>query len=222
MEKEVNIKTEKLVHIKDSMILGMADMVENRDNNTGDHIKRTSEVVKIFSEKLMECSEEFGVNDTFLALVAKAAPMHDLGKISIDDAILRKPGKYEPEEFNEMKRHTSEGARIVESLLENVEDKEFVQIATNIAHYHHEKWNGKGYPEGLKETEIPLCARIMAVADVFDAVSMNRCYREALPLEECFAIIKDGSGEDFEPLLAEIFLNIRDKVEEVYHELRTE
>ena len=95
-------------------------------------------------------------------------------------------------------------------------------MAYEMARYHHEKWNGKGYPDGLSKEEIPLCARIMAVADVFDAVSMNRCYREALPLEECFAIIKDGSGEDFEPLLAEIFLNIRDKVEEVYHELRTE
>ena len=218
LEKEVNIKTEKLVHIKDSMILGMADMVENRDNNTGDHIKRTSEVVKIFSEKLMECSEEFGVNDTFLALVAKAAPMHDLGKISIDDAILRKPGKYEPEEFNEMKRHTSEGARIVESLLENVEDKEFVQIATNIAHYHHEKWNGQGYPRGIGGIDIPIEARIMALADVYDALVSKRCYKEAYSYEKAYEIIEESLGTHFDPKLGKIFLSCSKELQTLYEQ----
>ena len=95
-------------------------------------------------------------------------------------------------------------------------------MAFEMARYHHEKWNGKGYPEGKKETEIPLCARIMAIADVFDAVSQKRCYREAMPLEQCFDIIKKGSGQDFDPLLVEIFMDIRDKVEAIYHEIYEE
>ena len=168
------------------MILGMADMVENRDNSTGGHIKRTSEVIKIFSKKLLSYSDEFAVDTNFLALVTKAAPMHDLGKITIDDAILRKTGKYTTEEFNAMKSHTTEGARIVESLLQGVEDENIVQIAKNIAHYHHEKWNGQGYPTGIGGIDIPIEARIMALADVYDALVSERCYKEAYSYEKAF------------------------------------
>lgn len=216
LEKEVNEKTAHILHIKDMMVLGMADMVENRDNNTGGHIKRTSEVVKIFAGKLMENRNEFGFEDTFLLQVAKAAPMHDLGKISIADAVLRKPGKYTDEEFAEMKRHTTEGARIVESLLQGVEDDEFVRIAKNVAHYHHEKWNGQGYPNGISGEDIPVEARIMALADVFDALVSKRCYKEAYSCEKAYEIIEESLGTHFDPNLGRIFLTCKDELERLY------
>ena len=117
-----------------------------------------------------------------------------------------------------MKKHSENGGKIIREAFRNLGGEEYREMAYQVARYHHEKWNGRGYPEGLKDKDIPLCARIMAVADVFDAVSEKRCYRDALPLEECFGIIEQGKGQNFDPLLAEIFLNIRDKVEEVHRE----
>lgn len=219
LEKEVTKKTAHILHIKDMMVLGMADMVENRDNNTGGHIKRTSEVVKIFSIKLMEHCNEFGFDNSFLNMVAKAAPMHDLGKIAIEDAVLRKPGKYTDEEFAEMKRHTSEGARIVESLLQGVEDDEFVQIAKNIAHYHHEKWNGQGYPKGIAGEDIPVEARIMALADVFDALVSKRCYKEAFSYEKAYEIIEESLETHFDPELGRIFLTCKEELQQLYESM---
>ncbi len=219
LEKEVNEKTAHILHIKDMMVLGMADMVENRDNNTGGHIKRTSAVVRIFSDRLMEHCDEFGFDAAFLSLVAKAAPMHDLGKISIEDAVLRKPGKYTKEEFAEMKRHTTEGARIVESLMRGVEDKEFVQIAKNVAHYHHEKWNGQGYPTRISGEDIPIEARIMALADVFDALVSKRCYKEAFSYQKAYEIIEDSLGTHFDPKLGRIFLTCKEELEQLYESM---
>lgn len=216
LENEVSEKTAHILHIKDMMVLGMADMVENRDNNTGGHIKRTSEVVKIFAGKLKECGNKFDFDNAFLLQVAKAAPMHDLGKISIEDAVLRKPGKYTDEEFAEMKRHTTEGARIVESLLRGVEDDDFVRIAKNIAHYHHEKWNGQGYPKGISGEDIPVEARIMALADVFDALVSKRCYKEAFSYEKAYEIIEESLGTHFDPELGRVFLTCKKELEQLY------
>lgn len=215
LENEVAKKTENILHIQDMMVLGMADMVESRDNSTGGHIKRTSAIVKVFSGRLMECSEEIGVTDKFLRQVVKAAPMHDLGKIAIDDSILRKPGKFTDEEYAEMKRHTTEGARIVSSILQSVEDEEFVEIAKNVALYHHEKYNGRGYPQGVSGENIPLEARIMALADVFDALVSVRCYKNAFTFDEAFEIIEKDLGEHFDPQLGRIFIECREELEEI-------
>lgn len=130
--------------------------------------------------------------------------------------MLRKPGKYTEEEFNEMKRHSAEGAKIVENILGGVEDDEFVQIAKNIAHYHHEKWNGRGYPEGLSKTDIPVEARIMALADVFDALVSKRCYKEAFSYDKAFAIIEESLGEHFDPELGRMFLDCREELTAMY------
>ena len=218
LEKEVEQKTEHIVHIKDMMVLGMADMVESRDNNTGGHIKRTSAVVKVFSKELEKNCEQFGFSRSFLKKVEKAAPMHDLGKIAIDDVILRKPGKYTDEEFAKMKKHSEEGARIVVNILQGVEDEKFVRIAENVAHYHHEKWNGAGYPLGLSGEDIPIEARIMALADVFDALVSKRCYKEAFSYDEAFKIIEDSLGEHFDPALGRIFLECRPELEVIYNQ----
>lgn len=216
LEKEVAQKTKNIVHIKDMMVLGMADMVESRDPNTGGHIKRTSAVVKIFSRELEKHREQFGLDHVFLKNVEKAAPMHDLGKIAIDDVILRKPGKYTPEEFAQMKKHSAEGARIVGNILQGVEDDNFVEIAKNVAHYHHEKWNGQGYPSGLSGTDIPIEARIMALADVFDALVSKRCYKEAFSYDDAFQIIKESLGQHFDPELGKVFMDCRPWLEEIY------
>ena len=146
----------------------------------------------------------------------KAAPMHDVGKIAVPDAILQKPGRLTPEEFEKMKEHPEIGAKIIQDTFGHLFNGEYEDMAYQVARYHHEKWNGKGYPTGISGTEIPLCARIMAVADVFDAVSENRCYRAAMPLDQCFDIIRDGSGRDFEPILAEAFLDMREKVVNIF------
>jgi len=141
--------------------------------------------------------------------------MHDLGKIAIDDDILRKPGKFTEEEYNEMKRHTTEGARIVSSILEGVEDDEFVEIAKNVALYHHEKYNGKGYPTGVSGEQIPIEARIMALADVFDALVSERCYKKAFTFDQAFEIIRNDLGEHFDPHLGKIFIECRQDLEKI-------
>lgn len=219
LEKEVAEKTKHILHIKDMMVLGMADMVESRDNNTGGHIKRTSAVIKIFSRQLNKYAGKLGIDEKFLCQVEKAAPMHDLGKIAIDDVILRKPGKYTEEEYEQMKKHPIEGAKIVENILKNVEDDDFLQITKNIVLYHHEKWNGQGYPFGLSGTNIPIEARIMALADVFDALVSKRCYKEAFSFDKAFSIIEESSGEHFDPELGKIFLECRSQLEELYYSL---
>ena len=145
--------------------------------------------------------------------------MHDIGKIAVPDVVLQKPGRLTDEEFDIIKQHTVDGGRIIQDTFGHLEDDLYTKMAYQVARHHHEKWNGKGYPEGLKRKEIPLCARIMAIADVFDAVSQKRCYREAMPLDKCFSIIEEGSGQDFEPMLVEVFLDIRDKVEQVHKEI---
>ena len=145
--------------------------------------------------------------------------MHDIGKISTPDAILQKPGKLTDEEYAIMKQHAAKGSEIIKETFGKRGDSDFIDMAYDVARFHHEKWNGRGYPAGLKDTEIPLAARIMAVADVFDAVSQKRCYREAMPLDECFEIIKKGRGSDFDPVLVDIFLEEREKVEEVYKQI---
>lgn len=144
-----------------------------------------------------------------------AAPMHDVGKIAIPDVILQKPGKLTAEEFGVMKTHAAKGGEIIKDTFKSMSDEEYEKIAYQVARFHHEKWNGKEYPEGLSRKGIPLCARIMAVADVFDAVSAKRCYRDAMPLEQCFAIIENGNGQDFDPYIADVFLDKKEEITKI-------
>ena len=145
--------------------------------------------------------------------------MHDIGKIGVPDAVLRKPGRLTDEEYEQMKLHAAKGGDIIRESFRNLGDEDYRKMAFEVARYHHEKWNGKGYPDGLKRKDIPLSARIMAVADVFDAISENRCYREAMPMDKCFEIIAQGSGQDFDPIIAEVFIEARPKVEAIHKEL---
>lgn len=218
LEAELAIQTKKIQKIQSSIITGMARMVESRDNSTGGHINRTSAGVRCFIEYIVDnyyfswCTQEFCKD------IIEAAPLHDLGKIAVNDVILKKKGKFTQDEFDEMKKHPEEGAKIVPIVLGQVEDELFKKIAVNVAHYHHEKWDGSGYPCGLKGEEIPIESRIMALADVFDALVSRRCYKDAFSYESAFEIIRDSLGTQFDPELGTIFLECRPQLEALYNQ----
>ena len=215
LTNEVDAKTKRIRFIQQKTIMGIAQMVESRDLSTGDHIKRTSDVVRIFVKKLMD--EDFGFEERFLELVIRSAPMHDLGKIGVDDAVLRKQGRFTDEEYSIMKKHSEIGYHMVSEILSDVEEEDFVCVAENVAHYHHEKIDGTGYPIGLKGEEIPIEARIMALADVFDALVSKRCYKEAFSYDKAFEIIENEAGTHFDARLAGVFLRCRPQLEEYYN-----
>lgn len=196
----------------EEMVAAFATLVENRDNSTGGHIKRTRGYVKILLSEMRRNPSYKEMTEDYIQSVKRAAPIHDIGKISTPDRILQKPGKLTDEEYALMKQHANVGGEIIKKTFSDMDSPEYQEIAYEVAKHHHEKWNGKGYPDGLKGEEIPLHARVMAIADVFDAVSAKRCYRDALPIEECLQIIRDGSGTDFDPNLVEIFMNAKDKI----------
>ena len=173
----------EIKHYQNEMILGFATLVESRDESTGGHVRRTSKYVEIILESLMERKKFRSIlTKEFISDLKLAAPMHDIGKVAIKDSILQKPGKLTEEEFEEIKSHTTKGEKIILNTFSHLNDSSYFKTCREVVLYHHEKWNGKGYPYGLKGDEIPLSARIMAVSDVFDAVSMKRCYRDALSL----------------------------------------
>lgn len=200
------------------MVMSFATLVENKDGSTGGHVKRTTSYVALLAEELRNRGyyTEILTKD-YINNLCQSAPMHDIGKVAVPDQILQKPGKLTDEEFDIIKKHTTDGGRIVEETFGNLGNDDYTDMAYRVAKYHHEKWNGRGYPEGLKEDEIPLCARIMAVADVFDAVSEKRCYRDAMEMDQCFAIISEGVGRDFDPIIAQVFIDCREKVERIHN-----
>ncbi|MGN0424016.1 MAG: HD-GYP domain-containing protein [Acetatifactor sp.] len=206
-----------LEYYQDEMVTGFSTLVENKDDNTGGHIRRSSAYAYLIANNLRKEKKYRNViNRDFLNNLLKAAPMHDIGKVGIPDAILQKRGKLTETEYEKMKEHPRIGGKIIRDTFGHLFDGEYENMAYQVAMYHHEKWNGKGYPEGRSGEDIPLCARIMAVADVFDAVSEKRCYRDALPLEECYRIIRDGRGVDFDPDVVDAFFLRQDLIEEIY------
>lgn len=199
------------------MVMGFATLVEKRDNSTGEHVRRTSQYVELLAKELRDRGYYRSVlTKDYLKNLRMAAPMHDIGKISVPDAILQKSGKLTDEEYATMRDHTVRGGRIIKETFGNLKNDLYMEIAYQVATYHHEKWDGTGYPAGLKGEEIPLSARIMTIADVFDAISEERCYREALSMDTCFEIIEEGKGTAFEPLLVDVFLSIRKEVEKIH------
>lgn len=208
---------EQVSSMQFNMIAMMADLVENRDENTGGHIKRTAKFVEIIANALKR-QNLFAdtLTPQYISDMVVAAPLHDIGKIHIPDAILNKPGKLTEEEFEIMKSHAAVGRDLLKQAKGQLGQSAYLDIAINMAAYHHEWWNGKGYPDGAKGEEIPLCARIMAVADVFDALTSKRCYKEAMPLQKAYEIIRSESGTHFDPVVAEAFLASLREVEMVW------
>ena len=199
--------------MQDGLIITMADMVENRDSDTGAHIQKTAAYVKIILAGL-EAKGYYAEKLTpkFISDTIRSAPLHDVGKINIPDGVLNKPGKLTDEEFEIMKTHTTAGKRIMEQAILTVKGDNYLKEARNMAAYHHERWDGKGYPEGIHGEVIPLSARIMAVADVFDALTSPRVYKPAFPLEKALSIIDEGKGSQFDPKVVEAFMDSLDEV----------
>lgn len=198
---------------QNTVIETLANMIETRDVNTGEHIIRTKTFVRLIAEAMQKDEKYRNIlTDNIIDYIEKAAPLHDIGKIAVSDAILLKPAKLTPEEFDLMKKHTTAGWQLVERLFYNVTDKEFLKIAENIVLFHHEKWDGSGYPMGLKNDAIPLCARIMAVADVFDALVSKRVYKQPIPPEKAFEILFSESGTHFDPDVLRIVETIKDEL----------
>ena len=221
LKTEVEAKTANLVEMHNNLVLSMATMIESRDNSTGGHIRRTSEGVRLLinaMKSLPEPPEGYPMNEEFCRNLIKAAPMHDLGKIAVDDDILRKPGRFTPEEFEIMKTHAAEGARIVHEILKATDDRSFHVIAENVAHYHHERWDGSGYPDKLKGEKIPPEARIMAIADVYDALVSKRVYKDSMSFEKANNIIMEGMGSQFDPALEPVYLAAKPELEAYYEE----
>ena len=210
---------EELMNYHYEMVMGFATMVENRDDNTGGHIKRTSQYAVMLATKLREKDIYSDViTNEFIENLKLAAPMHDVGKISVPDSILKKAGRLTEDEYELMKMHAETGGNIIKNTFGHTSNQLFNEMAYNVARFHHEKWNGKGYPDKKMGYEIPLSSRIMAVVDVFDAVSTNRCYRDAMGLDESLKIINEGKGEDFEPVLVDVFLELRDDIQKIMEE----
>ncbi len=214
LEERVKARTKELAMAKDTTILAMATLAETRDNETGNHIRRTQYYVKALAEELRK-QPSFAplLTDDYIEQLYKSAPLHDIGKVGIRDSILLKPGKLTEEEFEEMKNHTVYGrdAIIEAEKLQGNPDSSFLQVAREIAYGHHEKWDGSGYPKGLSGQEIPFSGRLMAVADVYDALISKRVYKPAFSHEKASDIIRKGRGGHFDPKVVDAFERINDE-----------
>ncbi len=217
IRKEVAEKTESIRNIQRQVVLGLADMIENRDSNTGGHVKRTSDIIGFVVDAVRR-QGHYQINDTLAEDIVRAAPMHDLGKITIENSILRKKGRLDEKEYEIMKTHAVKSGEFVDLILKDVEEEHFVRVAHNVARYHHERWDGKGYPEGLIGEMIPLEARIMAIADVYDALVSSRIYKPGLGYEQTAAIMLEGMGTQFDPNMYDVFMDCREQLENYYRE----
>ncbi len=217
LEQEVSKRTKEVAQIQDVTVFALASLAETRDNETGKHIKRTQHYVKRLACGLRDHPRfKNNLTDKIIDLYFKTAPLHDIGKVGIPDHILLKPGKLTSAEFDIMKTHTRIGRNAIlnaEKLLKA--PAPFLFYAREIAYTHHEKWNGKGYPQGISGNNIPVSGRIMAVADVYDALVTKRIYKPAFSHPEAIDIIKKESGMHFDPDLVEVFLEIADQFYEI-------
>ena len=223
--EDIQHKNETIKKMQNALILVLADLVESRDKNTGDHVKKTAAYTEIIMKKMRELGFYPDVlTDEFMESVVNSAPLHDIGKIKVSDMILNKPGRLTDDEFVIMQSHAAEGSNILDQVIELVPDSDYLYEAKNLAHYHHEKWNGKGYPDRISGEDIPLSARIMAVADVFDALVSRRSYKDPFSFEQACDIIREGAGSHFDPKVAEAFLAAQDEarhIAESFGELKT-
>ena len=206
----------KVSNSRRQLIRSMADMIESRDAYTAGHTERITKYTEIILKSMKELGYyEDVLTDKFIDDVIGTAPLHDLGKNGIGEDILNKPGKLTEQEFAIMKKHTEIGSDKMDEILQAVPDSVFLAEAKNIVRYHHEKWDGSGYPEGLKGEEIPLSARVVAVADMFDALMSKRSYKEPFTFAEAMDVMNDESGSSFDPLVAEAFIMAEDEIRKI-------
>ena len=209
-------KQQKINEMQVQITSRLANLIESRDTETGEHVARTSAYVKaLATDCLKEGIYTDIINEHYIDMLYNLAPMHDVGKILVSDKILRKPGKLTLEEYEEIKKHAALGGQVVRQVLSGLADDDMIDFAADIATYHHERWDGTGYPKGISGAEIPLSARIMAIADVYDALVTKRCYKDPIPPEEAFKIIEDESGTHFDPTLVSVFLEHKEQYVEI-------
>ena len=214
--EDVEAKGEEIAHMQNGLIYVLADLVESRDKNTGDHVRKTAAYVRLIMQKMKEKGlYPDKLTDEYIADVVNSAPLHDVGKIMVSDVILNKPGKLTDEEFAIMKSHTTAGNQIIASAMSLVSASGYLKEAKNLATFHHERWDGSGYPRGIAGEEIPLSARVMAVADVFDALVSKRSYKEPFTFEKAMDIIREGAGTQFDPQIAEIFMESAEEARQI-------
>jgi putative two-component system response regulator len=221
LEDMVEEKTRTIIELKNVLLSTMAELVEHRDEITGGHIERTRRYIKVLMDGMKEYNiyqDEMSLVDEDLVL--QSSQLHDLGKISVSDSILFKPGKLTAEEFEEIKKHTTFGSRIISRIISKTPESDFLQYAKIFAETHHEKWDGSGYPYGLKGYDIPLFGRLMAIADVYDALTTDRPYKNAFPHNEAVQTILEGKGKHFDPILVDLFIKVHHEFVRVASEVR--
>lgn len=214
---EIQNREKDLSESRNEIVFSFSDLIEKRNGSEGRHSKRTSKIVKLLAEYAQEHNlyGDLMTKDSWDLLVV-ASPLHDIGKLKIPDSILLKPTKLTEHEFEIIKTHTSAGAEIIDTALSTRNDDKYVKIAIQMAKFHHEKWDGTGYPNGLKGEQIPIPARIMAIADVLDALCSNKTYKDACSLNDAFNIIEENKFSYFEPCLVEALKELRPKIEKLY------
>jgi putative two-component system response regulator len=217
----VKAKTKSVMELQNALLETMAELVEYRDKITGGHIERTTRYLGILLEAMVKQGlrkEETSSWD--LDLMLQSAQLHDVGKIAIRDGILQKPSKLTPEEFEEIKKHTVFGKEVIDNIKKKTTEQTFLEYAGIFAETHHEKWDGSGYPKGLKGEEIPLEGRLMAIADVYDALVSERPYKKAFTHEEAVDIIRSDSGKHFDPELSKLFVSVSDEFNKAHLEFK--
>jgi putative two-component system response regulator len=214
-------KTERVVQLQGAILKTVADLVESRDDFTGNHIERTQRGLGIMLTALQDLKiYREQMEDWDVKLLLQSSQLHDVGKIAISDKILLKPGRLTPAEYEEMKTHTLLGVQIIRKIEDTATSGDFLRHAEIFAGTHHEKWDGTGYPNGLKGRDIPLQGRLMAITDVYDALTSNRPYKRAFSHEESARIIKDGRGAHFDPVLVDVFEGVADRFQQMTDQFR--
>lgn len=212
-DADLKAQAQNQLVMQDTVIEGMASLIEYRDVNTGKHVQNTKFYSKLLAEHLLELGLHKGeIDKNYIWMMGNAAALHDVGKIGITDRILNKAGKLDDYEYEVMKTHTLMGGGIIRNIFGRGIDPKIMKMSSEVAQYHHERWDGKGYPLGLKGEDIPLCARIVAIADVFDALVSPRVYKKAMTYDESFAIIQKDSGTHFDPELVKLFVELKPKI----------
>jgi len=220
LEELVIAKVREVTVAQLAVVSALAKLTESRDNETGKHSERVQSFCKILAEELFRNSPYMVcIDQEFIENIYSVAPLHDIGKVGIPDTVLLKPGKYTPDEFEIMKSHVLIGSNTLIDVRKKYPENSYLNMAIEITRYHHEKWNGTGYPEGLKGDSIPLSARILAVADVYDALRSARPYKQAFTHQVCVTIILEDSGKQFDPEIIQAFICVESEFDRIFQEL---
>jgi putative two-component system response regulator len=220
LRKLLQLQVEKIAGVRVETILSIVKLAEARDDRTGRHVERVKALCRLIAVGLSGVAKyKTTIDSSWIEIFCNASPLHDIGKVAIPDRILLKPGPLNPAETAIMRTHAALGAETLRSLHESCPDNKFIELGIKIARSHHERWDGSGYPDGLAGEDIPLCARILALADSYDAIRSARCYKPAMPHSEALSRILRDSGKHFDPAVTAVFGELADKFRKVWEDL---